>query len=214
MRMLRAERRAYAAMPKPVPWDWARPRLVPLLAGPFFDPPGEPLVRSVLPPGIAVAFGIELGRGIQPYVDAPVAQRWECTAQQVCDAAMANLDRRIGRLESAAVTSGTLSGHIVRQLTRPVGWSSSVLLAPGQLKRLFGDHDQVFVAAGRGTLISLPFHAPRHVARELVFEYEARELYPLMLEPFVLAGGELLWGGSQDYDDDDDDADPAVLQIS
>jgi hypothetical protein len=211
VRRVRAKRRAYAAMPKPVPWDWARPRLLPLLAGPFFDQPGAALVRSVLSPGIAVAFGINLGRGVLPYVDAPVAERWECTPRQICDAAVSNLERAAASIPSESVTNGTLSGHIVHLLERPVGWAASVLLVPNELKRLFGDHDQIFIAAGHGTLISLPIDAPSHVARELVFEYEARELYPLMPDPFALIGGQLSWGGSTEYDDDIGDSEFAVL---
>jgi hypothetical protein len=33
----RALARAVKKMPRPVPWEWARPRLVPLLAGPRFE---------------------------------------------------------------------------------------------------------------------------------------------------------------------------------
>ncbi|MGH2444837.1 MAG: hypothetical protein ACRDGD_02175 [Candidatus Limnocylindria bacterium] len=204
-------------MPKPVTWEWARPRLMPLLAGPYLDPPGEPLVRLVLPPGIAVAFGIDLGRGVIPYVDAAIAQRWECTPQQIGEAAVTNLERRAARIDPVVVSSGSLSGHIVRLLQRPAGWASSVLLTTEHLKRLFGEHDQLFLAAGHGTLISMAMDAPSHIAHELVFEYESRELYPLLLDPFALTDGELVWGGAREYDeyeyddDDDDDADPALL---
>jgi len=198
-------------MPKPVPWDWARPRLMPLLAAPYFDQPGAALVRSILSPGITVAFGIRLGRGVLPYVDAPVAERWECTAQQICDVAVSNLERATAGIPAMWVTSGTLSGHIVQVLERPAGWAASVLLVPSELKRLFGDHDQIFLAIGHGRLISMPMGAPSHVARELLLEYESRELYPLMLDPFALIAGELQWGGSTEYEDDIDDSDFAVL---
>ena len=53
----RALRRAARQMPKPVPWDWAAPRLVPLLSRPAFDPPGEGLVRVTTELGFAVEFG-------------------------------------------------------------------------------------------------------------------------------------------------------------
>ena len=33
-------------MPRPVTWDWAKPRLMPLIAGPRNDMPGEGLVRT------------------------------------------------------------------------------------------------------------------------------------------------------------------------
>jgi hypothetical protein len=144
-------------------------------------------------------------------VDAPVAERWECTPQQICDVAMSNLERATARIPPEWVTTGTLSEHIVHILERPAGWAASVLLVPTQLKRLFGDHDQFFLAVGHGRLISMPIGAPSHVARELVFEYESRELYPLMLDPFALIGGQLQWEGSTDYDDDIDDKEDAIL---
>jgi len=159
IRRVKTERRAYAAMPKPVPWDWAVPRLMPLLAGPYLDPPGESLVRAVLPPGVTVTFGIDLGRGVMPFVDSPVAERWECSPSQICSVAIENLERRAAQLETSAVVSGTLSGHIVGVLQRPA-WASSLLLSTPHLVRLFGDQDQIFVAAGHGTLISLPIDAP------------------------------------------------------
>jgi len=164
IRRVKTERRAYAAMPKPVPWDWAVPRLMPLLAGPYLDPPGESLVRAVLPPGVTVTFGIDLGRGVLPFVDSPVAERWECSPFQICAAAVENLERRAAQLETSAVVSGTLSGHIVGVLQRPA-WASSVM------------------------------------------EFEAKELYPLMLDPFGLTGGVLHWGGAAEYETDDDDDD-------
>ncbi|MGI8828900.1 MAG: hypothetical protein ACR2I5_03890 [Candidatus Limnocylindria bacterium] len=206
IRRVKTERRAYAAMPKPVPWDWAMPRLIPLLAGPYLDHPGESLVLAVLPPGVTVTFGIDLGRGVMPFVDTPVAERWECSPSQICSVAVDNLERRAAQIETSAVRSGTLSGHIVGVLQRPA-WVSSLLLTTPHLVRLFGAQDQIFVAAGHGTLISLPIDAPSHVASELVIEYEAKEWYPLMLDPFGLEGGVLHWGGAEEYEADDDDDD-------
>ncbi len=210
IRRVKTERRAYAAMPKPVPWDWAKPRLIPLLAGPYLDPLGESLVRAVLPPGVTVTFGIDLGHGVMPFVDSPVAERWECSPSQICAVAVENLERRAAQLETSAVVSGTLSGHIVGVLQRPA-WASSLLLCTPHLVRLFGDQDQIFLAAGHGSLISLPIDAPSHVATELVMEFEAKELYPLMLDPFGLTGGVLHWGGATEYETDDDDDWVAVV---
>ncbi|MGH2429737.1 MAG: hypothetical protein ACRDGV_12825 [Candidatus Limnocylindria bacterium] len=190
-------------MPKPVPWDWAQPRLMPLLAGPYFDSPGEELIRSVLDPGIAVAFGMDLGHGVLPFVDVTVARRWECSAEQIRDTAMTNLVERAAKIEPSMVTSGTLSGHLVRLLRRPAGWTSSVLLVPEELKRLFGAQDQVFAAAGHSTLISLPVDIPPKVAAYLTLDFERKELYPLMLDPFALVAGELIWDGATNEFDDD-----------
>lgn len=45
LRETRALRRGVKRMPKPVPWDWAAPRLLPIFSGPSLDGPGEPLIR-------------------------------------------------------------------------------------------------------------------------------------------------------------------------
>jgi hypothetical protein len=44
--------RAFKRMPKPVTWDWARPRILPLLAGPYIDVDGEGPVRAVPTAGL------------------------------------------------------------------------------------------------------------------------------------------------------------------
>jgi hypothetical protein len=48
-----------------------------------------------------------------------------------------------------------------------------------------------------------------------LIEYESKEVYPLMLDPFGLVGGELHWAGSEDYAaGDDDDGERDFVQIS
>lgn len=202
VRRRRRERKAFAAVPKPVPWDWARDRLIPLMAGPFFGAPGEELVRSVVEPGVTVAFGIDIGHGVAPYVDAPLAERWECSADQICEAAMANLRQRAANIPAQWVESGTLSGHVVRRLRRPHAWAASVLLVRESLERLFGPADQIFGAPGQGLLLSTPTTMPPPIFAGLVAEHEMDELYPLMLDPFILSDGQLLWSGSAWPDDE------------
>ena len=111
----RAFRRAAARMPKPVSWDWARPRLMPLLAQPCIDMPGEQRIRTVAAIGCAIEFGIDLG-GHFPIVDRVVAERWECTVDQLRDVAMANLERRVGAMSTTAVQHAVMSGRAFRLL--------------------------------------------------------------------------------------------------
>jgi hypothetical protein len=195
-----AVRRAAKAMPKPVPWDWARSRLLPILAGPFIDEADAPLVRTVAPPGCAIVFGLPLGPGFAQ-VDEIVAERWECSTQQLLGTAMSNLQERAARLPRTVAVGGTMSGRIVRVAQRP-SWVSSLLLVPEELKRLFGAHDQVFAAPGRGTLLSLPIDMPGPVAAEIVVDFERGESYPLCLDPFALCDGKLEWGFDDEADDE------------
>jgi hypothetical protein len=203
----RAFRRAANKMPKPVPWEWARPRLMPLLAQPCIDLPGEERIRAVGRPGCAIEFGIDLG-GHFPIVDRIVAERWECSTDQLHDAAMENLARRVAAISPSAVQHAVMSGRAFRMLQIPAGCASSVLLVPDQVKRLFGGHDQVLAAPGRHTLLSFPLDAPTLGVAEIVVDMEQGELAPLFLDPFALCDGEVIWEGdlSEDLDDDLDDA--------
>src|SRR3972149_1516247 len=53
--------RAATRLPRPVPWAWAETRLLPLLAGPYIDPPDMALVRTEVDPGCAVVIRLALG---------------------------------------------------------------------------------------------------------------------------------------------------------
>lgn len=193
--------RAMKRVPRPVTWEWASPRLVPLLCGPRFDRPGEEIVRAAAGPGCAVEFGIDVG-GVFPLVDRPVADRWECTAEQIRDAALRNLRRRVERLPDNAAPSGSLSGRMIRRLQLPAGCASSVLLLVDQLMRLFGPHDQVFGAPSRSLLLSFPLATPPRVVAHTIIDCEMDTPLPLMLDPFMLLDGELLWQPGDDQTSD------------
>jgi hypothetical protein len=202
--ILREERsaaRAIRRLPKPVTWDWAKPRLVPLLAGPMIDPEGERPVRSVMSPGVTVVFGLDLVAAF-PLVDEAVATRWECSTEQISEVAKSNLERWAARLEPRSVRTATMSGHQLRLIQDQPRWASSLVLVPKELRRLFGDHDQVFATPRRDTLLSFKLDIPRRVAGEIVVDFEMGATYPLMLDPFCLADGTLRWGGTEDWEDD------------
>jgi hypothetical protein len=179
-------------MPRPVPWEWARSRLVPLLARPGFDVPDEPVVRAVTGPGCVVEFGLDLG-GAFAIVDSEVSQRWECMPQQLLDAALANLTSRVRDVQPSEATAGSVRGRLARLLDAPAGLAASTLLLPDELKRIFGDEDQVFIAPGRSRLISFPMSTPPQVIVESALALELDERVPLLLDPFVLVDGELHW---------------------
>jgi hypothetical protein len=197
----RALARASKNVPKPVPWDWAKPRLVPLLAGPRFDRPGDEVIRATAGPGCAIEIAMDLGT-VQPLVDVSVAQRWECTPEQLRDAALANLRARLAKLPPAAAAAGTLSGRIVRILRQPRACAASIVLLTDELIRLFGPADQVFAAPTRDILISFPINTPPQVIADAVIEWEMNEAMPLMSEPFVLLDGQLHWQPPDDEEED------------
>ena len=205
-RLIRNDReflRAARRMPKPVPWDWAAPRLIPLLAGPRNDAPGEELVRAPSQLGPALTFGIDLG-GHSPLVDRSVAARWETSAEQLLAVSLENLRRRAAAIGDGSVETWVRSGYIVRVLRRPVGFASSLLLVPEELSRLFGGHDQVFGAPGRHTIVSFPAGMPTATVAGIHVEMEIDELMPLFLLPFAMEDGSLAWLDSEFEGTDDD----------
>ena len=192
-RIVREQRdlhRAVKRMPRPVPWAWAEPRLLPLLAGPYIDPPDMALVRTEVDPGCAVVIGLDLG-GVFTNVDTAVAERWECSTGQLLDAAMTNLRQRTAAIAPTAVVQASFSGRIARLLRLPGGWASSVLLVQEDLVRLFGSHDQLFAAPDRSTLLNFPIDIDGSVAGHILIDFEMGATYPLMLDPFSLLDGVL-----------------------
>lgn len=194
--------RAVRRMPKPVPWEWAKPRLLPLLSGPVIDPPGLPTVRATGGPGCTVEFGLDLG-GVFPVVDALVAERWECDAGQLLQVSLANLRRRTGRLSPTSLSTGVFSGRMTRLFRQP-GWAASLVLLEDELIRLFGAQDQFIAAPSRSLLMSFPIEMPLRVLADTVVDLESTEAMPLLYEPFLVEGGRLLWQPAQDYDGDDE----------
>ena len=188
----RALKRAMKTMPKPVPWDWAAPRLVPFLSGPCFDPPGEPLVRTRSSIGPMVEFGVDLG-GAFSYVDERVAQRWECSPDQLLERSLENLGLRASRLDASMVRTGVMSGRGIRLLRGEPRWATSLLLVPDQLFRLFGDHDQWLGAPTTSILVSIPADTPTAVVADIVVDFEAGALRPLWLGLFALIDGRIGW---------------------
>jgi hypothetical protein len=198
----RAVERAARRMPKPVPWDWAEPRIMPLLSGPSFDGPGESLVRATSALGPAVEFGLDLGT-VFLVVDEIVAERWERSAEQLLDCALRNLRQRAERLTPADVTTGVMSGRRVRLLDKRPRWASSILLDLPTLIRLFGGHDQFLAAPRTDCLLSMPTDTPTRAFAEIAVGLEDR-WNSLWLDPFVLESGELLWEGSLGDEDEED----------
>jgi hypothetical protein len=202
-RETRALRRGVKRMPKPMPWDWAAPRMLPILSGPSFDPPGEPLIRFRSELGPMVQFGVDLG-GAFVYVDEPVARRWECTAEQLMERALRNLGDRASRVQPTQVAFGVMSGRSIRILRDRPRWASSLVLVPDELFRLFGDHDQIIGTPTQSCLVSLPLDTPPHTVAEILIDFERGTLRSLWLDQFVVEDRRLIWSDDAEADEDDD----------
>jgi hypothetical protein len=202
-RRQRRLRRAFRSVPNPVPWDWAAPRLMPLLSGPQFDDPDLPLVRVTSDVGPTIEFGLDVG-GVFATVDRRVAERWECSSDQLLERGLANLRERAAKVALDQVVAGVISGRTIRTLRDRPSWASSIVLDLPSLQRLFGVHDQLLAAPTTDCLVSLPIDTPTRIAAEIVIDFEG-PLTSLFLDPFVMEGGVLRWVGDTLDDDPDDD---------
>jgi hypothetical protein len=194
---------AFRAMPNPVLWDWAAPRLMPLLSGPQFDDPDLPIVRITSELGPAIEFGLDLG-GVFATVDRRVAERWECSPDQLLQRGLTNLRDRAARIAPDQVVAGVMSGRTIRVLRDRPTWASSALLDLPTIHRLFGAHDQLLAAPTTGCLVSLPIDTPTRTAAEIAIDFEG-PLTSLFLDPFVMEDGTLRWVGDALGDDDEHD---------
>ena len=86
-----------------MPWKKARDRILPMLprVRPFPGPELE-MARAMLPPGILVGFGIDIGPAIT-FVGASLLDRWRVDVLTVIAAALANLRQLADECDRDAV---------------------------------------------------------------------------------------------------------------
>jgi len=86
-------------------------------------------------------------------------------------------------------------------------WALSLILLPEELKRLFGAHDQFFVAPFACNLISLPIDVDRDLAADIVdlFGWVNPRSLLLGLPGLVLRDGELSTEELPGFSDPPDD---------
>lgn len=189
-------RRAIEAVPERMDWDWARDRLVPVFERPGFEPiPSDPRLLTVVPPAVTIGFGIDLGPALAK-VSERLCDQWECSLEQIQAVAFENLRRPTGTLDGKAVERANFGGHLIRVMRLPDGCSSSILLVQDELMRIFGDQDQVFTAPARSLLLSFPMTTPARVVGEITVDLEEMDPHPLLMDPFVLQEGTLVWEGT------------------
>lgn len=184
-------------------WAWATLRVLPTIPGDVVrvldDVDLEELGFRPLTdfptlhvePGVDVAFGIE-AEVVQVRVHQADLDRWELTLAEVMPAALANLRRAIGTW-TGRVKEDRYEGVPVRMLEDWPQWAVSLLLVPEELKRLFGSHDQVFVAPYACNLVALPADVDRDLAADLVDMFGTINPRSLLrgLPAFVLRDGSL-----------------------
>ena len=190
-------RDALATIPDDFDWDWARTRLVPLFErGGAEGTVGDPMINALTSLGVGIGFGIEIGPMLAR-VTKSMAQRWETSVEQIEHVAFDNLQRAVAEVDRRDLQPAVFNGHMLRALPNPQGWASSVILAgEAAVTRIFGEQDQIFTTPTRGVLLAFDAQVPMRAVMDVTVALEELDPHPLMLEPFVLRDGGLIWAGT------------------
>jgi hypothetical protein len=167
-----------------MPWKKARARILPMLprVRPFPGPELE-LARAMLPPGVLVSFGIDLGPAIT-FVGASLIDRWRVDVPTLAATALANLRQLAGRCRRDDVIRDRIGDVPVTVVQSRLGIAASLILIPESLEKLLGPGPQLLLAPMRDILIALPPDVDREFAAWLAEEWEALDPNHLHLGGF------------------------------
>jgi hypothetical protein len=155
------------------PWKKVRDRVLPML--PRVRPvPGRDLelVRAMLPPGVLVNFGIDVGPAVV-FVGTPLLDRWQIDAATLIETALENVRRLADDCDRADVLDDHVAGVPVSILQARFGIAASILLVPEHIERFFGRGPHLLLAPMRDLLLALPASVDREFAAWLAEELEA-----------------------------------------
>ena len=173
-------------------WKKARQEVLPMLprVRPLPTPQLE-LVRAMLPPGILVGFGIDIGPAIT-FVTTPLIERWRIQPAALAAAALSNLREMAGRCGRADVLDDHIADVPVSVVQTGEGIAASLLLVPECLEQVLGAGDRFLLAPMRDILIALPTNVDRSFAAWLADEWEALDPNHLHLGGFRYGGGRVV----------------------
>jgi hypothetical protein len=174
------------------PWKRIRDGIVPVLprVRPFPGPDLE-LVRTMLPPGILVSFGIDVGPALM-YVGPPLLERWEVDVATLVETALANVRRLADGCDARDVLHDQITDIPVSILQTHLGIAASLVLVPEHLERFFGRGPNLLLAPMRDLLVALPADVDRTFAGWLADELEALDPNHLHLGGFLHERGSIM----------------------
>ena len=183
--------RAMGGLPPDLEWEVMAPNVVPILPRRRAMPSaaGEPF-RVTLPPGIPTGFGIDIGPAFL-VVGESLLGSWPVGPAELVATALENLRTRMAPVRARDLLHQRFEGVPARILQSGVGCASALVLAPDELRRIFGHQNQLLVAPLRDLLISMPADVDRGLAAWLNEEFATLDPNGLDLDAFALVDGEL-----------------------
>ena len=170
-------------------WKKAREQVLPMMprVRPLPTPELE-LVRAMLPPGILVGFGIDIGPAIT-FISTELLRRWRIDSASLAGAALGNLRELARECGPADALHDHIADVPVSVVQTGRGIAASLLLVPDCLERVLGRGERLLLAPMRDILIALPPDVDRTFAAWLVDEWEAMDPNHLHLGGFRYRAG-------------------------
>ena len=148
----------------------------------------EPPARAVVPPGVTVGFGIDLGLAFAR-VAAIQLDDWPVDLVGLTERALRNLRRRARHATDYDLVREPIGGTPTVVFQSRDGWASTAILVPDAIEQLFGSRPALFIAPSRDLLVGLPVDVDMAFATWLAEEFEAADPDALRLEAFEWRDG-------------------------
>lgn len=172
---------ALDSVPVEPTWSQIAARVMPLLERVRPYPRETPArAQAFVPPGLTVGFGVGIGPAFIT-ITTEMIERWQMRPADVAAQALANLHRAAAQLVPANVIRGPLGRVEAAYLNAPNGLASALVLAPAEIRRLFGGQPLNLIAPMRVLLVGLPVNADPDLPEWLFAEVAADD--PNHLQP-------------------------------
>jgi hypothetical protein len=173
------------------PWETVRDWLVPMLprARPL-PVPVDSLARTMVPPGVLIGFGLDLGPAFA-LVTREQVERWGVGIDTAAASALANLRRAAVACGPGVVRRSSVDGVPIAVVQSGLGIASTLILVPECIERLLGPGPHLLLAPMRDMLVALPASTDRRFVAWLAAEWEALDPNHLHLGAFCLGGGSI-----------------------
>jgi hypothetical protein len=148
----------------------------------------EPPACAVVPPGITVGFGVDLGLAFAR-VAASHLEGWPVDLAGLTEQALRNLRQRARHARDFDLVREPIAGVPTTVFQSRDGWASTAVLVPEAIDRLFGPRPALLVAPARDLLVALPEDVDLRFATWLTGEFEAEDPNALRLEAFEWRDG-------------------------
>ena len=148
----------------------------------------EPPAHAVVPPGVTIGFGVDLGLAFARVGTAQL-ETWPVDLTGLTERALRNLRRRVRHARGYDLVREPIGGVTTVAFQSRDGWASTAVLVPEAIEQLFGPRPALFIAPSRDLLLGLPDDVDPGFATWLAEEFESDDPNALRLEAFESRDG-------------------------